>query len=536
MGLLDNLDTPQAQGLLGAAARMLAASGPSRMPTGFGQILGEGWQGFNDGQQAAQQRKLEQDQIQQMAQLRGLQIQEAQGGLQDHERARKKAEALLQFYMKPAGGQSTSGAGGALPAASIDAGEFYRAAHSYGVPTDNGSLNKIVDLVNGGMTPVQAASSLAGKNSPTVANSQLIQAAGANAAPVQGGARGGNQKQDVYERRMDLAQQLRSAGFPQEADAQEAVALKFKPKFDNSPHVVMAADGKPILVQTADDGTVRPIQGGYGVAEKLAFHNLGGRTVGVNPYTGAETADLKNTQSPDSVASNASAAAGRAQSERHFQEEQSTPQYMDTQDGIMALPKRLAPGVSPTGRPVFGPDGQPLEKKQNTPQYIVQAITSNAKSLSSIDAALASLGAAGGKDAVGYKGYLPNSLLNRLYPGGTETRANISDVGSLILHDRSGAAVTAAESPRLMPFIPLATDDAETAKKKLSRFKQIFEAETNNLTFAFPQAKKLAEYAESQTAGQPAKPARKSAIKGQIIDGYRFQGGEPGDKNNWEKI
>ncbi|MEO7578428.1 MAG: hypothetical protein ABIT83_12525, partial [Massilia sp.] len=142
---------------------------------------------------------------------------------------------------------------------------------------------------------------------------------------------------------------------------------------------------------------------------------------------------------------------------------------------------------------------KPLEKKQNVPQYVVEGITNNAKSLSSINSALASLETPAGKNAVGWKGYLPNSILNRNDPAGTDTRANIADVGSLILHDRSGASVTAAESPRLMPFIPLATDDSVTATKKLKRFKQIFEAENNNLTFQFPGAKKLAEFAAPQS-------------------------------------
>lgn len=91
----------------------------------------------------------------------------------------------------------------------------------------------------------------------------------------------------------------------------------------------------------------------------------------------------------------------------------------------------------------------------------------------------------GDKGATGAKAYLPNGLLNRIDPSGVDTRAAIADIGSLLVHDRSGAAVTAAETPRLLPFIPLATDDTATAAKKLKRFKQLYEAEAQGLEAAY---------------------------------------------------
>ncbi len=83
--------------------------------------------------------------------------------------------------------------------------------------------------------------------------------------------------------------------------------------------------------------------------------------------------------------------------------------------------------------------------------------------------------AAGDKEATGWKGMLAGTelgdqALQRFDPTGVDTRAAIADLGSMIIHDRSGAAVTAAEYPRLRPFIPKVTDDADTARKKLVRF------------------------------------------------------------------
>ena len=49
----------------------------------------------------------------------------------------------------------------ALPASRIDGNEFVKAAQAVGLPTTRASLNRIVNLVNQGMTPSQAARQLA---------------------------------------------------------------------------------------------------------------------------------------------------------------------------------------------------------------------------------------------------------------------------------------------------------------------------------------------------------------------------------------
>jgi len=121
------------------------------------------------------------------------------------------------------------------------------------------------------------------------------------------------------------------------------------------------------------------------------------------------------------------------------------------------------------------------------PPPVNKAIIENTQAVQKIDQALGLLEK--NKNAVGMKGYLPNVTLNRMFPEGTETRAIIADIGSLKIHDRSGAAVTASETPRLMPFVPLATDDAETARKKLGLFKQEYlrEQEAINQTYSEDQ-------------------------------------------------
>lgn len=85
-------------------------------------------------------------------------------------------------------------------------------------------------------------------------------------------------------------------------------------------------------------------------------------------------------------------------------------------------------------------------------------------------------GAAGDTAATGIKGYMPEAVLQRADPAGVDTRAAIADLGSMVVHDRSGAAVTVSEYPRLRPFIPQVTDKPEVVAQKLQRFISEFEA------------------------------------------------------------
>ena len=457
MGFFDslgNLSPEQTQGLLAAAASLLKNGGPSLTSTGNGQAFGGAIDAFQGGLASAQQRKLQLEQAQQAAQLHGLQIQGLTGELQDKDIFRKQ---------------------------NLDAQQFLRNYNA------------------GATSPTRIAQSVLGSDlAPTVDNASRL-------SQAQTTPGGGDSTEQLFNSRIAQAAAMRATGNPQlvaQADALEKQALSFRPEFDQTPRFANGPDGKPFAYVLDKSGSQRRLDGVLPRDERKMV-DLGGRQVAYDPFAIQPGQSFGKTMTPGETASN-----GIAQERLKF--DMNSPQYMDTESGVMALPKQLAPGASPSGIMVNGLDGQPLQKKQSIPQYVVEGITNNAKSLASIDAALASLKTDTGKSAVGFKGYLPNSILNRSYPEGTETRANIADVGSLVLHDRSGAAVTASESPRLLPFIPLATDDPDTATKKLVRFKQAFEAENNNLTFQFPGAKKLADYAAANSA-KAAADAKASA-------------------------
>jgi hypothetical protein len=132
------------------------------------------------------------------------------------------------------------------------------------------------------------------------------------------------------------------------------------------------------------------------------------------------------------------------------------------------------PAVIETGRVARTP-------LKSLPSSVAKAIQTNKQNLRVVDQALTLLSGEdvgklqGDKEALGVKTLLPALLQSRLDPKGVPTRAAIGDLESMIVHDRSGAAVPASEQPRLKPFLPIKGEKAEETIKKLERFRQIYE-------------------------------------------------------------
>ena len=166
-----------------------------------------------------------------------------------------------------------------------------------------------------------------------------------------------------------------------------------------------------------------------------------------------------------------------------------------------------------SAKPVTDPGtGDKLQKPlKNLPPAVNDAIIGNAQTLYTLDKAIKLAGgksvdsSTGDAAATGWKGYLPQAMLNRIDASGVDTRAEIADIGSLKIHDRSGAAVTASESPRLMPFIPNARDDQPTVVRKLTRLMEEAQRMQQSLsdTYSKEQGYKPSPV-KSQTAAAPA--------------------------------
>jgi hypothetical protein len=79
----------------------------------------------------------------------------------------------------------------------------------------------------------------------------------------------------------------------------------------------------------------------------------------------------------------------------------------------------------------------------------------------------------------------------------------IADIGSMKIHDRSGAAVSAAEFPRLKPFVPSANDEPAAAVEKLKLFKREYELMQQGITTFYSEG-----YKQPPTSPAPAPTLR----------------------------
>jgi hypothetical protein len=150
-----------------------------------------------------------------------------------------------------------------------------------------------------------------------------------------------------------------------------------------------------------------------------------------------------------------------------------SPVQIDTPTGPALYQPSNRPGqpgqivtIPGTGQPA-----RPYEKMDSTTK---RTLAENNVALQKIDRALALVEQRG--QSFGSQNYLGDSLQQRLDPNGVEARAAVADIGSQKLHDRSGAAVSASEAPRLMPFIPTATDTPAAVKTKLQGMRREYVA------------------------------------------------------------
>jgi hypothetical protein len=181
----------------------------------------------------------------------------------------------------------------------------------------------------------------------------------------------------------------------------------------------------------------------------------------------------------------------------------------DTKTGSQELVDRSEIRANP-GR--YKPVGAE-EKLRNIPETINKGLTGNVASISQIDRAIDAV--TKNPNSVGLRGNFPQTILNRADPAGVEARALVTDVGSAKVHDRSGAAVAASEAPRLMPFIPQATDDAPTVIKKLRQLKTQVEIEQNGILDFYSQEQgykpSLYHRQQSTSVAPAAAPAARPA-------------------------
>lgn len=337
MGLLDSympsgqgvLDDPSQAGILSMALGLLSSSGPSTRPISLGQALGtagvQGMQTYSQMQQAQQERA-----------LRDMQMRTVAMDLKQKQIAADKQQRMEDAYR--------------------NFGKTREANNALGVANAN---------------LIQTALSAGG--GPTVANADRPQRL---QQPV--ATSGQAQSDNNYSRHLEFARFLESNGLPEEAQKYYDLAEKFRPKFATEPRTVMGPGNTPVLVQMADDGTVRPIQGDYRPAEKLVFENTGGDVSGLNPYTGAVVSSTRRTMSPsDRVTLRGQDMTDRRARELNAitREGQQTQVVNDPIRGPLLVNK--ATGI---GRQAIGVDGRPIPgeipaKREQSAKNVLDILT-----------------------------------------------------------------------------------------------------------------------------------------------------------------
>ena len=432
MGIFDqltNLSPEQNQGLLAAAAQILQQSGPSRMPTSFGQILGGGLQAYQGGVSEAQKRKMEEEQARQMAQLRDLQLQAGTSDLQAQQQSRAQQAAI-----------------DAAAQGSVSNGQF----------DQNAFLQQVRAI-----SPLKA---------------------------------------------VEFERQLAKAG----------------PKFDTKPQTGIGADGKPFQYIIAENGQVQRLDGIL-PRDELKLANLGGRDVAYNPYALQEGQSFQRTQTPDSAASNAIARANLGISQQRLEMDRQSNAgggkapagYRWTASGEL----EAIPG-GPAGKTASATEGERkaatlLMRLQGSEAQLEEALRKDPKA------------ATPGLVAQGLRSIGAETLANSAAVGPERQRVEAAqlDILDAALTLGTGAAYTKEQLEGYRKsYFPQIGDEPGTVRDKQARLNNVIEAA------------KIAAGRAGKSIEDPRQPAKRSAIKGQVQDGYRFKGGDPSKQENWEKL
>jgi len=433
------------------------------------------YQILGSGMAAGQEATQQAQQLSQQSQLRDLQIKEAQGEMQAREAQRKRAQDLIALNNAFRTGQAPQ----TMPQ-----------PMQQGAPDRSGAA-MLKGLLNG------AAPSMA------VPGQQP-----AMAAPMsQPGAASGNRNQ-VVQKRLEYAQFLRDNGYAPEAQAEEDAAIKLQPKVKGWEKVQQ--DGKVMFAPFFEDGTSgNPVP--LEVAEKLDSVNRGGSTDMVNPFTGATVRSLGNSVSPDAALSAATQRRGQDITARG----QNMNDARQREEFTLKRQVSKAPTEFQGKSAAFGLRATEADKILSSLEYSPAAINSKTS--------VASWPLVGG---------MLGAATNQFGLTENDQKAEQSqrDFINAVLRQESGAAIADSEFDNARKqYFPQPGDSAGViAQKARARQLSIQGLQSN--------AGRAAMTAPPAPPAPGAPVQKKSAMKGQVMDGYRFKGGDPSDRNAWEKL
>lgn len=290
---------------------------------------------------------------------------------------------------------------------------------------------------------------------------------------------------------------------PLKAIEYEQKLAKAGPEFDTKPQTAIGPDGKPFQYILAKNGEMKRLDGAL-PRDELKLANLGGRDVAYNPYALQEGQSFQRTQTPDSVAQIGATIRG---------------QNLTNARGLEA---------NAIARDRTSVEKAPTEFQGKSASYGLRATEA--------DKILNNLGTNYNPAAINSKNTVSNwPLIGGI--AGAATNYALSDNDQIAeqaqrdfinatLRQESGAAIGKDEFDNARKqYFPQPGDSKAVIANKAANRQLVIQGFDNSAG----KAKMIAPDRPS------AQTVRRSVIKGQIIEGYRFKGGDPSDQSNWEK-
>lgn len=260
-------------------------------------------------------------------------------------------------------------------------------------------------------------------------------------------------------------------------------------------------DGRPVKRFYDDFGS--PVGQALPQAVKMQLENLGGSSMAVDPYGLAPGQQIKRTQTPDSIASNATAMRGQNMVDARSRETLA-------QGGKAPAGYRWKPDGSMEAIP-----GGPADTKQGGVGAKVQDANEAIALLNQADPLL--------KGSTGSYSGAAIDKVAQLFGASTPGSINAQQLKAI-----EGALV--AKMPKMSG--PQSDKDVQLYRQMAA----LIGDETvpyERKAAAVQSVREIQERYAGMVLGSSKPPAGPKA--GAVVDGYRFKGGNPADKANWEK-
>lgn len=271
-------------------------------------------------------------------------------------------------------------------------------------------------------------------------------------------------------------------------------------EFDTKPQIGVDEQGKPFTYIVGKDGTQKRLDGTL-PRDELKLANLGGKDVAYNPFSLQPGQTFQRTQTPDSIASNAVSMRGQNMTDARAREA-----------------NQISGGMRSDAQQ------QKVRDENLTKQGQIASFDTMLDSLDRLNQAPGLSRSVGlyskvptipGSDSANFQAELETFKSQAFIPMVAQLKGMgaLSDAEGKKLNAAVGALDPSMSEPAFRASINRIKDTMNTARARVVDSSR----ESVQQGSASPQ------------------PARKSVLRGQVIDGYRFKGGDPSQQSNWEK-